>query len=222
MNKYFFVIILILLAAGAVFLAAKSNKNTAMNVAAPAEQPPQNSEIANVAPAPAENMLSVPLEKAAQRITKKPFGIFITPQNSPVQPERFRGYHTGTDFEILPGEENQDVPVFAICDGKIIYKNYVNGYGGVIIQSCTLDGQAVTVLYGHISLAKSPAQINGTYKKGDRIAILGQRFSQETNGERKHLHLGIHKGTKTELRGYVQNQSELSAWLDFQKVFGLK
>jgi len=222
MNKYFFIIILILLVAGAVFLAAKSNKNMPANVAVPADQPSQNSENANVAPAPAENMLNVPLEKTAQRITKKPFGIFVTPQNSPVQPERFSGFHTGTDFEILPSEENADVSVFAICDGKIIYKNYVNGYGGVIIQSCTLDGQAVTVLYGHISLAKSPAQINGTYKKGDQVAVLGQGFSQETNGERKHLHLGIHKGTGIELRGYVQNQSELSAWPDFEKVFGLK
>lgn len=103
MNKYFITIIIILLIAGAVFLAAKSNKNTAVNVAAPADQPPQNSEAANIPAIPAENILNIPLTDAAARITKKPFGIFITPQNSPVQPERFSGFHTGTDFEILPG-----------------------------------------------------------------------------------------------------------------------
>jgi len=222
MNKYFFVIILILLAAGAVFLAAKSNKNTAVNVTAPEASSPQGSESAKIPATPTENILNIPLVNAAERITKKPFGIYITPQNSPVQPERFRGFHTGTDFEILPGEENSDVSVLAICDGKIIYKNYVNGYGGVIIQSCTLIGESATVLYGHISLAESPVQINTELKKGDRIAVLGQGFSQETNGERKHLHLGIHKGIAIELRGYVQSQNQLSAWLDFQKVFGLK
>jgi hypothetical protein len=35
-----------------------------------------------------------PLDRASGRVTKKPFGIFVTPQNSPVQPERFRGFHT--------------------------------------------------------------------------------------------------------------------------------
>ena len=38
------------------------------------------------------------------RITKKPFGIFITTQNSPVQPERFSGYHTGVDVEYKDAE----------------------------------------------------------------------------------------------------------------------
>ncbi len=173
-------------------------------------------------PALAENILNIPLEKAAQRITKKPFGIFITPQNSPVQPERFSGFHTGTDFEILPGEENQEVTVFAVCDGKIIYRNTVSGYGGVIIQNCTLDNEIVTVLYGHLSLAKSPMQVNAEVKKSGQIAVLGEGYSLETSRERKHLHLGIHKGAKTDLRGYVQRQSELSGWLDFQQFFGLK
>lgn len=204
---------------GAVFLAARPNKNAVVNNAAPAEQSPQNSETKNIPAAPVENILNIPLERAIERITKKPFGIFITPQNSPVQPERFSGYHTGTDFEILPGEENLEVAVFSICDGKIIYRNAVNGYGEVIIQRCVIKGETVTVLYGHISLAKSPAQINAGYKKGDQIAILGKGYSVETGGERKHLHLGIHKGTAIELRGYVQNQSELSGWLDFQKIF---
>lgn len=41
----------------------------------------------------------LPIAEFEKRITKKPFGIYITPQNSPVQPERFTGYHTGVDVE---------------------------------------------------------------------------------------------------------------------------
>src|SRR4030067_1140465 len=40
-----------------------------------------------------------PINRADERVTKKPFGIFITPQNSPIQPEKFSGFHTGADFE---------------------------------------------------------------------------------------------------------------------------
>src|SRR3989344_6907506 len=40
-----------------------------------------------------------PVDEFEERITKKPFGIFITPQNSPIKPERFSGYHTGVDVE---------------------------------------------------------------------------------------------------------------------------
>jgi hypothetical protein len=52
-----------------------------------------------------------PMMRAGERVAKKPFGIFITPQSSPVQPEHFRGYHTGADFEIFPEELNVDVAV---------------------------------------------------------------------------------------------------------------
>src|SRR3990172_8522253 len=59
-----------------------------------------------------------PLERASERVTKKPFGIYITPQNSPVQPERFRGYHTAVDIEY--GDVSEEVPVYAIWDGEIV------------------------------------------------------------------------------------------------------
>ena len=36
-----------------------------------------------------------PISNPLERIIKKPFGIKINPANSPVQPERFSGYHTG-------------------------------------------------------------------------------------------------------------------------------
>lgn len=66
------------------------------------------------------NQLKVafPIADFEGRITKKPFGIYITPQNSPVQPERFSGYHTGDDAEY--GDVAADVPVYAVYDGQIV------------------------------------------------------------------------------------------------------
>ncbi|MCL5774898.1 MAG: hypothetical protein M1333_01655, partial [Patescibacteria group bacterium] len=58
-------------------------------------------------------LLFPPLDKALERVTKKPFGIKISPQNSPVSPERFSGFHTGVDFETFPDEQDTGVSVYA-------------------------------------------------------------------------------------------------------------
>ncbi|MBD3300514.1 MAG: VWA domain-containing protein [Candidatus Moranbacteria bacterium] len=166
----------------------------------------------------AQTSLYPPLKNADQRITKKPFGIFVTPQNSPIEKERFSGYHTGVDFEILSGEEDQTVKVFSICEGKIIHKDRVNGYGGVIVQSCTFDQEKISVLYGHLDLKQIPVQKNSQINKGQPIAVLGQGYSTETDGERKHLHLGLIKGGKIDFKGYVSQESMLDGWLDYERV----
>lgn len=105
--------------------------------------------------------------------------------------------------------------------GPLIYKNYVSGYGGVAIEQCTIDKQAVTVLYGHLKLASITTKLKTVLKAGNKIAILGQGYSSETDGERKHLHLGIHLGPKLELRGYVPIKAELGVWLDPAKYLSL-
>ncbi len=156
----------------------------------------------------------IPLANAKSRITKKTFGLFISPQNSPVSPEKFTGYHTGTDFEIFSVEESKDIGVYALCDGKLVLKKYATGYGGVAVQECVLDNQEVTVVYGHLKLASITSVEGAILKRGDMLGILGQGYSTETDGERKHLHLGIHKGTTINILGYVQKSSELSSWLD--------
>jgi len=155
-----------------------------------------------------------PLDRAAERVTKKPFGIFITPQTSPVQPERFRGYHTGTDFEIFPEELNLDIQVHAICSGKIAVKRFASGYGGVLVQDCLLNNQPITVVYGHLKIASIAKSTGDNLNAGETIGILGKASSSETDGERKHLHLGIHKGSAVNILGYVQSQAELSGWID--------
>ncbi len=168
------------------------------------------------------SIFSPPLSDQENRVVKKPFGIWITPETSPIQPERFRGFHTGTDFEIFPDELNVRVPVSAICEGRIIFKKWVAGYGGVMVQSCQLKNQPVTVIYGHLNLAESSAKLNQKIKAGQEIAILADHESSDSDGERKHLHLGIHKGSRLDLQGYVDSQKELNNWINFKELFPKK
>ena len=132
-----------------------------------------------------------------------------------MQPEKFSGYHTGTDFETFPEEADVVVPVQAICDGKLIMAKTASGYGGVVAQSCEYNNQPITIVYGHIALTSLTKKVGDTIIAGDHLADLGQGFSQETDGERKHLHLGIHKGSEINTRGYVQTQTELDNWLNY-------
>ncbi|HUO75338.1 MAG TPA: M23 family metallopeptidase [Candidatus Paceibacterota bacterium] len=156
----------------------------------------------------------IPLTNAKSRETKKPFGIYVTPSDSPVSPEKFTGYHTGLDFETTPAEADIDVPVRALCDGTLLVKEYATGYGGVAVQSCVLDGQPVTVIYGHLKLASITPAVGSAIARGDALGVLGKGYSTETDGERKHLHLGIHKGTTINILGYVQTKAALNGWLD--------
>lgn len=159
-----------------------------------------------------------PIDRAQNRITKKRYGTFVTPEDSPVSPEVFTGYHTGTDFEIFSDEVDAGVVITAICDGKIISQRSVRGYGGVVIQSCTLENNPITVLYGHLALSSFAKKSGDAIKAGDVIGTLGKGYSSETSGERKHLHLGIHQGTEIELRGYVPDKNQLDMWIDIEQV----
>ena len=159
-----------------------------------------------------------PLDQPSARITKKPFGIFITQNDSPVQPERFSGFHTGTDFEILSGEEIIDVPIMSVCGGKLALKKQISGYGGVAIQDCLLEDEPITVLYGHLRLSSISSELGKYITPGQTIGTLGAGFSVETDGERKHLHLGIHAGSGIELAGYTNDQSKLSEWMNILNI----
>lgn len=221
-KKYFLILLVcaVLILVGVFYFGKNNRTSTPKNsnppvpvIANPAPEASQVIPNQNY-PQPASSDFQPPLPRAGERITKKPFGIFITPATSPVQPERFRGYHTGADFEIFPEELNIDVPVQAVCDGKLELKKYASGYGGVAVESCQLDNQPITVVYGHLNLASIKLASGDGLKKGYFMGNLGADKSVETNGERKHLHLGFHKGSSVSILGYVQNQSELSNWID--------
>ena len=155
-----------------------------------------------------------PIDNWESRVTKKPFGIYITPGDSPVSPERFAGHHTGTDFETFPNEQEKDVAIQAICNGPLLSKKTASGYGGIAVQQCVFQGETVSVVYGHVRLSSVTINVNETLHAGDTIGALGRGYSSETDGERKHLHLGIHKGEGINILGYVQKSEELNSWID--------
>ncbi len=159
-----------------------------------------------------QSQFTNPIQNFTTNQTKKTFGQFITAENSPIQPERFGGFHTGVDIETDSDQINQDIPIFAVKDSEVIYLGFVSGYGGVIILQGNINNQPATFLYGHIKLSSVNLSVGDQVKKGQQIALLGTGYSNETDNERKHLHFSIHKGSDIELRGYVNNQSELDNW----------
>lgn len=157
-----------------------------------------------------ESFLFHPIDNFESAGTLKPFGIFVSPEESPVSPERFRGYHTGIDVEVPDNEK--DVWVYAISDCEKLLSKVASGYGGVIVLGCEIKGEDYTVLYGHLDIAS--IEDKNLYEAGEMIATLGDGYSAETDGERKHLHFAIHKGSAVELKGYVMDELEISNWVD--------
>lgn len=159
--------------------------------------------------ASASATLAEPVPEFRGRITKKPFGMFITPETSPVQPERFHGYHTGADAEF--GDVAEDVPVFAIADGTVVKSGIAQGYGGVVAIRHVINGMPYLAVYGHLD-PKTLTQNGNQVPKGAQLGILGDAFTYETGDERKHLHLGIYAGADTNIQGYVASSEELIRW----------
>lgn len=159
--------------------------------------------------APAD--LKEPVSDFEARITKKQFGTYITPATSPVQPEKFTGYHTGVDVEFT--DVAADVPVVAMAAGKVIESRTASGYGGVMAIQHTINGSSYIGVYGHLDPATMLPK-GREVAAGAQIALLGDHNSAETDGERKHLHLSVVRGTTLIIAGYVSTQSELSKWID--------
>ncbi len=161
-----------------------------------------------------KSVLVEPMEDFAKRVNKKPFGIFITPDNSPTQPERFRGYHTGVDAEIYPGEENANIFVRAAAAGTVAFVQEASGYGGVVVIKHAIAGKEVYGVYGHLRRSSIILNVRDAVKAGDVIGTLGAGGTPETDGERKHLHFGMYQGEVPDVRGYVQTKEELKNWLN--------
>ncbi len=157
-----------------------------------------------------------PIKDASRRATPLHFGLHVSPdpeKNPITPPERFEGYHVGEDFEVSAEELNSEVPIFALCKGKVVYSGFAEGYGGVVVQRCTLSKQKVTVLYGHLTVEELP-KVGKTLSAGTKIGSLGAARSRDSDGNRKHLHLGIHKGYDIVMLGYVQTEAEIANFLD--------
>jgi murein DD-endopeptidase MepM/ murein hydrolase activator NlpD len=161
--------------------------------------------------------LAHPLSRFDERPKLLTFGLYVTPdpeQNPIDPPERFIGYHTALDLETFAEEANEPVDVYAICDGQIKEARTAEGYGGVMVQSCTIGRQEVTVLYGHVEPTSFAKKAGDSVARGEKIAQLADARSEGSGLTRKHLHLGIHKGSEVVLLGYVQDQKELENYID--------
>lgn len=157
-----------------------------------------------------------PVDDFRMRVTKKPFGINVTPENSPVQPERFAGFHTGADVEYE--DVADDVSVMSAADGTVLLARVAGGYGGVVAIQHVLDGREVVGIYGHLRPSLLPV-VGKVVTSGEQIGVLGKGGTSETDGERRHLHFGLVKGTMIDLRGYVESESALYEWIDPLTVF---
>lgn len=160
-----------------------------------------------------EEIVAYPIDPFASRITKKSFGQSITPATSPVQPERFSGYHAGVDLETTDEEQFTDVAVVAAAAGTVVLRQTVSGYGGVVMIEHVIGGETFTTLSGHVRLSSVTKELNESVERGERIAVLGTSGT-ETDGERKHLHFAVLKGSSRDLRGYVSSETELASWED--------
>lgn len=157
---------------------------------------------------------AAPMDQAKKRITKKTFGLYVTPETSPVQPDKFRGFHAGVDWEVFADELDKDVPVKAVCSGNLRMKKMASGYGGVAVQDCKLGGELITVIYGHMKLASISLKVGEPISAGEKIGLLGADKSVETDGRRKHLHLAFHQGEKINIKGYLEKKQDLDEWID--------
>jgi len=160
-----------------------------------------------------EPILQAPIDQFFERIKYKKFGTSITPATSPIQPEKFTGYHTGVDVEYT--DVTIDVPVRAAASGIVRQAGFVSGYGGVLVlQHTAKDGSPFYTLYGHLRISSLPP-VGTQITTNQQVGLLGTGYSTETDGERRHLHFALIMSSTIDVRGYVQNTEELNKiWAD--------
>lgn len=166
------------------------------------------------------NSIADPISRASWRDTPLYFGLYVTPdpETNPIDPpERFTGYHAGLDFEVSSDELDEEVLIYAACEGEVVYSGFAEGYGGLLVHRCVLDGEDVTVLYGHLKIDSLP-EVGTIVNTADQIGVLGEARSHDTDGNRKHLHFAIHKGPDLSYLGYVQEEKDLEEYIDPESV----
>lgn len=156
-----------------------------------------------------------PIDEFKQRITKKPFGVWIDPATSPIQPERFTGFHTAVDVEYADVEAA--VGVRAIGNGRVVLSRTAEGYGGVFVVQHPYISNFYT-LYGHIDPASLPRVGTGV-TAGQVVGTLAPDHSDGSGGERKHLHFGAIRKSSPDIAGYVGSESALSGWMNPLELF---
>lgn len=108
----------------------------------------------------------------------------------------------------------------AIAEGVVRVAREADGYGGVVAIEHTIQGENYIAIYGHLDVDSLTIAVGDSVSPGQVIGVLGIGYSEETDGERKHLHFSLIPGTKVDLKGYVQPQTELNTWIDPLLLFG--
>ncbi len=127
---------------------------------------------------------------------------------------KFVGFHTGVDVEVIPADLYADVPVYSFYDGVVRKVEWASGYGGVVTIEHDLGQINLIGLYGHLRPKDIAVKAGDRVTSGAVIGYLGNGYTAETDGERKHLHFGLYKSSVVDIRGYVSDKKELNAWLD--------
>lgn len=157
-----------------------------------------------------------PLTDYFSRISVKKFGQLVKSSDQfPVTCGRpFSGFHNADDLEVTDTELNSSTPVHAVAKGKILQANRVAGYGGLLVQSAVLNSDPYTIYYGHLDPDSFTKKVGNTVSAGEVIGNLGQGCSDQTDGERKHLHFAVRMGAGVDVRGYVPSVNILSYWVN--------
>lgn len=98
-----------------------------------------------------------------------------------------KGSHYGTDFGWSSKNGGKNQPIYAVEEGKVIYKQ-IQTSGGKVIHIKHSNGYVSE--YAHLDTWI--VDKNQKVKKGQKIGTMGN--SGQATGN--HLHLGIYKGTK--------------------------
>jgi murein DD-endopeptidase MepM/ murein hydrolase activator NlpD len=181
--------------------------------------------IAVLLPAPIQAQavtVTLPIEGYFERQSVKGFGTLVDPafheRHRDLFPNnqfanQFTGYHAGVDVEFSgPADQARMVSVWAIAPGDVVFVGDVAGYGGVVVIRHP-EPESVTSLYGHLRLRDLQVRLGDRVAAGQVIGYLGDQFSAETSGARKHLHFAIHRGEAVDLAGHEASPQALqSKW----------
>jgi len=152
----------------------------------------------------------LPIAEYQQRRTFNSFGEFSQ--------GTLAGYHVGEDIEYTD-VLLREVPVRAIAQGVVRRIGNVSGYGGVLVVLHTIGERKVYAIYGHIDFASSDLSQGDHVQKGEFLANLGDHESEETDGERKHLHFALYEGTELRLQGYESSSQAVESWINPHNFF---
>ena len=132
---------------------------------------------------------------------------------------KFNGYHLGEDYV---SNSNEELPVYAVSQGKVKHVQNHTSYGYVVIIEHLLnDNSKVCSVYGHMRAANITT-VEKSVTKGELIGYLSNNSTENGGYNFTHLHFGIRsEGYSTALdsdgywryRGYGSSNTR-NLWYD--------